>query len=111
MSHGEAGQNAATRNWETVHDRTENDRWSWSWPEQTGRRWSSTNWHQQQLAGSDRDPVPTWDGKAPEKNLKPYLKALRFWRRDAVVPEHRQCVKLYKSLNTNGELRAAVELV
>ena len=75
MSHGEVGQNAATRNWETVHDRTENDRWSWSWPEQAGWRWSPTNWHQPQLAGSDRDPVPTWDGKAPEKNLKPYLKA------------------------------------
>ena len=55
--------------------------------------------------------MPTWDGKAPEKNLKSYLKALRFWRRDTVVPEHRQGVKLYKSLSTNGELRAAVDLL
>ena len=106
MNHGEAGQTAATRNWEAVQDWTD-----WTWPEQADWRWGAMDWRPMQLAGSDRDPVPTWDGQSPEKNLKSYLRALRFWRRDTVVPEHRQGVKLYKSLSTNGELRAAVDLL
>jgi cysteine synthase A len=59
----------------------------------------------------DRDPVPTWDGKQPERTLRLYLRALRFWRKDTAVPFERHGTKLYKSLALNSELRAAVDLL
>ena len=41
----------------------------------------------------DKDPVPTWDGAQPEKHLKTYLRALRWWSHDTVVPKHKQGFK------------------
>ena len=46
----------------------------------------------------ERDPPPSWDGSDPARNLKKYLKALRFWKHDTVVPHERCGSKLYKSL-------------
>ena len=65
----------------------------------------------QNTRNQDKDLPPEWDGKDPAKNLRPYLKSLRFWKQGTVVPLRRLGAKLYQSLPLGSLHRSAVELI
>ena len=87
---------------------------TWTAPTDAGGGgWGQPSWPsaRTELFDKEKDPVPTWDGKEPARNLRPYLRALQFWRHDTATPPVRQGAKLYKSLTVGSDLRAAAELI
>ncbi len=46
----------------------------------------------------DKDPGPSYDGANPESTRRPWIRAVKFWRNDTIVPQRKHGSKLYKAL-------------
>ncbi len=64
---------------------------------------------EQEPGDRDRDPCPPFDGVQPERTLRPWLRATRFWRKETVTPLRKQGIKVYKALTVGSIARHAAD--
>ena len=62
--------------------------------------------------GNGKDePIPIWDGSAPAKNFKPWLRDLRIWRHETNLHVSKHGLKLAKSFKYGTWMKAAADRV
>ena len=71
-----------------------------------------TSWNNGGNGGNGKDePIPIWDGTAPAKNFKPWLRDLRIWRHETNLPLSKHGLKLAKSFKYGSWMKAAADRI